>query len=288
MALQTTQKEWTSPEPAPENLVRRLCSELSCSPLLARLLVQRGIEDPDAAARFLNPSLKDFADPSSLSGLPKAAARLADALHAGEPITVFGDYDVDGVSSTALLVNFLGSVGARVDYFIPHRIKDGYGLSMDGIEQAIARGTKVIVTVDNGVAHPDEVAHAQAAGVDVIVTDHHQVPEGGSPAFAMVNPHQEGCTYPFKLLAGAGIAFNLAVGLRTALRERGHFGSIAEPTLTDFIDLASLGTVADVVPLLETNRLITHFGLQQLRRSRWRGLRALLDVALGDKQGSLQ
>ncbi|MCB0221591.1 MAG: single-stranded-DNA-specific exonuclease RecJ [Chrysiogenetes bacterium] len=287
MTLPAAERKWMFPEQAPEKSVRLLCSELKCSPLLGRLLVQRGITDPAAAQRFLNPSLKDFEDPTSLSGLPKAAERLAQAVHTGEPITVFGDYDVDGVSSTALLVNFLRSVEAKVDFFIPHRLKDGYGLSKDGIEQAVARGTKVIVTVDNGVAHPDEVAHAQAAGVDVIVTDHHQVPEGGTPAFAMVNPHQEGCTYPFKLLAGAGIAFNLAVGLRSVLRERGHFDKLAEPTLTDFIDLASLGTVADVVPLLETNRLITHFGLQQIRRSRWRGLRALLDVALGDKQGAL-
>lgn len=287
MALPAAERKWLFPERAPEKSVRLLCSELNCSPLLARLLVQREITDPAAAQRFLNPSLKDFEDPTSLSGLPRAAERLAQAIHAGEPVTVFGDYDVDGVSSTALLVNFLKSVGANVDFFIPHRMKDGYGLSMEGIEQAIARGTKVIVTVDNGVAHPDEVARAQAAGVDVIVTDHHQVPEGGSPAYAMVNPHQEGCTYPFKLLAGAGIAFNLAVGLRAELRERGHFGRIPEPTLTDFIDLASLGTVADVVPLLETNRLITHFGLQQIRRSRWCGLRALLDVSLGDKSGAL-
>ncbi len=277
--MATPPRTWKFAPPPDPKSVARLQGELGISPLLARLLAQRGLAAPEEAARFLKPSLAHFHDPFLLAGMDKAATRLARAVRNGEPITVFGDYDVDGVSSTALLVNFLGAVGARVDSYIPHRMKEGYGLSMEGIEKALSQGTKVIVTVDNGVAHPEEVARAQAGGIDVIVTDHHRIPEGGNPAFAIVNPHQEGCAYPFKILAGAGIALNVALGLRQRLREEGHFAPKPEPNLREFLDLAALGTVADVVPLRDTNRVIVSFGVEQTLKSRWPGLRALFAVA---------
>lgn len=272
-------KRWRYPLPQDPRTREALQSALGISPLLATLLVGRGIDDPAAAGAFLSPALEQFHDPALLAGLPKAVDRLSLAIRDRERITVFGDYDVDGVSSTALLVNFLKAVGADVDYYIPHRMREGYGLSMEGIEKALTAGTRVIITVDNGVAHPEEVARAQAGGIDVIVTDHHRIPDGGNPAYAIVNPHQEGCEYPYKILAGAGIALNLAMGLRRALRDAGHFDGIrTEPNLREFLDLAALGTIADLVPLRDVNRVIATFGVEQIRRTKWTGLRALLGL----------
>ncbi|MEW6777488.1 MAG: single-stranded-DNA-specific exonuclease RecJ [Bdellovibrionota bacterium] len=279
------EKRWVFPEPPGRERLREIEQSLGCSPLLASLFLRRGLSSPVEARRFLEPSLEHFHDPFLLAGMLKAADRLAQAVADQEPITVFGDYDVDGVSSTALLVSFFRSIGAKADYYIPHRIKEGYGLSQEGIEKALASGTKVIVTVDNGVAHPEEIRHAQKAGIDVIVTDHHQVPEEGSPAFAMVNPHQEGCTYPFKILAGSGLALNLAIALRQRLRQAGRFRDQKEPNLKEFLDLACLGTIADLVPLRDVNRAISRFGIEEIRKTKRPGLAALLALATEDPGG---
>src|SRR5690606_23557717 len=236
--------------------------------------------DPEVAAAFLDSRLRDLPDPASLAGIEPAVRRLAHALVEDEPITAFGDYDVDGVSSTALLVSFLRACGARrVDYVLPHRLRDGYGLGAEAVRRLAERGTRLLVTLDCGVTNVAEIEEAVARGMDVIVVDHHQTPADLPPAAAILNPWQPGCRYPTRELAAVGVTFLLGAGLRRFLRGRGWFGTRPEPDLREWLDLVALGTVADVVPLVGTNRILVRAGLERLGRPRRPGLRALKRVA---------
>lgn len=264
------------PEEEAEGLVRAL----GCHPLIAQLLWRRGLQDPAEAERFLEGRLRDLPDPAGLAGMDAAVRRLARALAEDEPITAFGDYDVDGVSSTALLVSFLRACGARrVDYHIPHRLRDGYGLGAQAVEALAARGTRLLVTLDCGITAVSEIEAAVQRGMEVIVVDHHQTPASLPPAAAILNPWQPGCSYPTKELAAVGVTFLLCTALRRFLRERGHFASRPEPDLRDYLDLVALGTVADVVPLVGANRLLVRAGLRRLGKADRLGIRALKRVA---------
>jgi len=258
-----------------------LAAALSVSPLTARVLIQRGLTTPEAADGFLRQRLAALPDPFLLLGMEAAVTRLVAALEADEAIAVHGDYDVDGITATALLVEFLRSVGGRVDYHIPLRLKDGYGLSGEALQQAAESGTRVVVSVDCGVSAHAEAELAAGLGLDLIITDHHQPPEPLPVACALINPHQPGCSFPDKNLAGVGVAFFLLVGLRSRLRERGWFNSRPEPDLRHALDLVALGTIADIVPLTGVNRLLTRVGLQVLD-SRRVGVQALRRVARVD------
>lgn len=273
-----TEKQWKIREhdPAAEALLTR---ELVVAPVVARLLAGRGMNDAAAARRFLSSSLTDVRDSFLLKGMDEAVARLAAALRAGETVCVYGDYDVDGVSSTALLVSFFRSVGMRCFFHIPRRLEQGYGLSADGVRAVAGAGARVIVTVDCGIGACAEAELCAALGVDLIVTDHHMPGEDLPRACAVVNPLQPGCPYPFKSLAGVGIAFNLMIALRRKLREGEHFTGRAEPNLREFLDLVALGTIADVVPLVEENRIFVKYGLRELTTAARTGIRALKEVA---------
>ncbi len=276
----STRKRWIPPAAVDYQALRQLESEFPIHPKVLEILVRRGLTDPVEVDRYLKPRLEHLHDPFLLSGMRQAAGRLVKAVVDGEKICVFGDYDVDGVTSTALLLRFFRALGAQVDYFIPHRVSDGYGLSLGAMKDARSRDVSVVVTVDNGIADVDEVAWAQANGIDVIVTDHHQVPESAPAAFAIINPHQPGCEFPFKLLAGCGVAFNLAIAVRKLLRDHGYFdGKHREPNLKELAVYAALGTVADVVPLTDENRVIVKTGLEVLEETRIPGLVALKDVS---------
>src|SRR5690606_38037551 len=203
------------PEPGAETLV----GALGCHPVVAQILWKRGLRDPAAAESFLAARLRDLPDPSSLAGIEAAVHRLARALVEDEPITVHGDYDVDGVSATALLVSFLRACGARrVDYVVPHRLRDGYGLAAETVRRLAAQGTRLLVTLDCGVTAVTEIDEAVALGLDVIVVDHHQAPADLPRAVAILNPWQPGCRYPTRELAAVGVTFLLCVALRRFLR----------------------------------------------------------------------
>lgn len=235
---------------------------------------------PEEAAAFLEGRLRDLPDPAQLAGIDAAVRRLARALAEDEAITAFGDYDVDGVSSTTLLVSFLRACGARrVDHHIPHRLRDGYGLGREAVELLAERGTRLLVTLDCGITAVEEIEEAVARGMEVIVVDHHQTPPELPPAAAILNPWQPGCAYPTKHLAAVGVTFLLCVALRRFLREQGWFRSRPEPDLRESLDLVALGTVADVVPLVGANRLLVRAGLERLGRPKRPGLRALKRVA---------
>lgn len=263
-----------------ETTVHRLAAETRVSELLARLLVNRGVAEVEAVESYLEPKLRGLRSPFELAGMSEAVDRLIGALVDKEPIAIWGDYDVDGVTSTTQLVAFLRTIGADVRYFVPDRFVDGYGVSIPPLQRLAEDGVRVVVTVDCGIRDTVPIEFAKSAGMDVIVVDHHIPPEELPDAYAIINPLQEGCGYPFKYMAACGLTFHLLVAFRARLRARGWFDSgREEPDLRHYLDLAALGTVADVVPLKDTNRLMTSTGLKQLPHSRWPGLRALCQVS---------
>jgi single-stranded-DNA-specific exonuclease len=257
----------------------RLAEALSVDLLAARVLVARGLSDPEAAANFLADALGDLPDPFLMRGMRPAVERLVRAVRSQEAVTLYGDYDVDGVCSTALLSLFLEACGARVATEIPHRIRDGYGLNRAAAERIAQDGTKVLVTLDCGITAAAEVGRARDLGLDVVVVDHHTVPATLPPALAVLNPHQDGCAYPTRHLCAAGVAFTLCMALRRELREAGHFAQRPEPNLKALLDLVALATVADVVPLTGANRVLVKHGLVALSRAERPGIRALKEAA---------
>jgi single-stranded-DNA-specific exonuclease len=267
-------------DPEREAAAAALVRALQLHPLAARVLAARGHLDPGAAARFLDAPLADLPDPFTMKGMDRAVDRLARALDAGEKIACYGDYDVDGVTSTALLTGFLRAAGGDVVPYVPHRLVEGYGLNADAVARLAAQGVKLLVTLDCGITSVEEVRAASAAGVETVVVDHHTVPVELPAAVAILNPHQPGCTYPTQDLAAVGVTFALCMALRRRLRELGRFGERRpEPNLKDALDLVALGTVADVVPLTGANRTLVRAGLEVLARSRRPGVRALKRVA---------
>lgn len=270
-----SRQEGTSIAPATD-----IASGLDISPVVARLICSRGHISTESAEQFINSRLSSLPDPFVLTGMTAAVDRLVVAVESGDKILVHGDYDVDGISATSLLVEFLSEVGCQVGYHIPLRLKDGYGLSVDAFDKAAAQDVSLVVSVDCGVTAVEEARVAKEYGIDLIITDHHQPPEILPEALAIINPHQNDCAFPDKNLAGVGVAFFLAVGLRKALREKGYFNDQQpEPDLRHLLDLVALGTVADVVPLVGVNRLLTKVGLQVLNAGTRIGSKALQQVA---------
>ncbi|HEY3297495.1 MAG TPA: single-stranded-DNA-specific exonuclease RecJ, partial [Armatimonadota bacterium] len=246
---------------------------LPMSRTVCRILVNRGIQDLHSAHAFLEPDLSDLHDPSLMDGVDWGVARTRKAIEQGEKIMVHGDYDVDGITSTALLVRVLRLMGADVTAYIPHRLREGYDLGIAGVETACEQGVKLIITVDCGTSAVKGIGRARELGIDVIVTDHHEVGREIAPANVVINPKKPGCPYPFKDLAGVGVAFKFAEAL---VRESGYDVSVYRRR---FADLAAVGTVADVVPLLGENRILVKTGLEELPRTGKKGLRALLEVS---------
>lgn len=263
-----------------EQASRALATELGLHPVAARVLVTRGYVTPAAAKRFLADALTDLPDPFTMKGLAQAVDRLAQAVLQQHAVTLYGDYDVDGVTSTTLLTTFLGQLGLTVKTYIPHRLEEGYGLNRKAIEHLAAEGTKLLVTLDCGITSHAEISRANELGLEVIVVDHHAVPETMPPALAVLNPLQPGCGYATKWLCAGGVTFNLCMGLRKVLRERGFFSpQRPEPNLKQHLDLVALATIADVVPLTGANRVLVQHGLRELTLARRPGVRALKSVA---------
>ncbi len=267
-------KRWVVAPPPPPEVAARL-SHLH--PVLVRVLARRGITTADEADIFLyGGALSD--NPYRLKGMNEAVTRLRFALRRGERIAVYGDFDADGVSSTALMTAALRSLGADVRPYIPHRVDEGYGLNFDALDQLKEEGCRVVVTVDCGIRSVEEVAHGQRLGLDMIVTDHHSIGPELPPAHAVINPKRADSRYPFPSLAGVGVAYRLAQGLLRAAR---HDSQIAGTPLNeeDLLDLVALGTVADIVPLRGENRHLVRLGLARLNEPSRLGVRALMEKA---------
>lgn len=273
---------------AEERTIAVLARGLGIRDITARVLIGRGVTELEVARRYVQPKLNELRPPVGLSGFEKGVARIAEAVQRGEVIGVFGDYDVDGVTTAALLTSFLRSVGAQVEAQVAHR-DQGYGFSPEVAASLLARGAQLIVTGDCGTSDLDAIAAAQGRGVDVVIIDHHTVPPapaevigdgagGGHPAYALINPFCHDSRFPFRGMASVGLAFYVAASVRTALKRAGHFAARPEPDVRELLDLVALGTIADLVPLTDENRILVHHGLQRLTARGRPGIAAMLSA----------
>lgn len=260
--------------------VKDIAEKLNITYATAFLLYKRGLSTASEAEAFLCLDAESFNNPFLLPDMEKACGRILRAVESGEKLTVYGDYDVDGITSTCVLYMYLKSIGANASYFIPDRLNDGYGVNRSAVERIVADGTGLIVTVDTGTTAVEEVSEAKRLGCDFVLTDHHECGEILPPAVAVVNPMRKDSVYPFQELAGVGVAFKLICAVEMRRRERNgtELNGFMEKLCAEYIDLVAIGTVADVMPLIGENRLIVSFGLSAMKKGRRRlGIRSLVN-----------
>ena len=253
--------------------IDRLCAEFGIPPAIAVVLTNRSITEPQQAKTYLSRSIANVHHPFLLKDAQRAAQRIGAAIHAGEKIVIYGDYDVDGITSTALLYQFLQSQGANVDYYIPNRADEGYGINILALQKIRKAGASLLITVDCGITAVGEVEFAKTIGLEVIITDHHTCKEEIPRAYAVINPKQPECSYPYKDLAGVGVAFKLVLAMAL------EFGLRARDIFDRYIDIVAIGTVADVVPLTDENRIFVANGIKNINHTTNEGLRALFFVS---------
>ncbi|MDQ7778562.1 MAG: single-stranded-DNA-specific exonuclease RecJ [Planctomycetota bacterium] len=273
-----TNRRWVQhPQRTPE--ARALASELGSSPVIAQILMNRGLKSLQEMRAFLSPSLNSLHDPGLLPDIEPALARIDDALAKGQRIVVYGDYDVDGISATALLLRFFRLLGRDAGFYIPQRLEEGYSLNINAIEKLANEGASLIITVDCGTCDVAVVERARQLGVDVLITDHHEQGNSLPPAVAIVNPKRRDSRYPFRDLSGVGVAFKLVWAFAQRLSNDRKVSEEFRDFLIDSVGLVALGTVADVVPLLDENRVFAHYGLKALATCENPGIRALIRVS---------
>jgi len=272
-------KYWHMLQPDPE-VIKKLSRQLNYNPITATVLVNRDIITLPDAQSFLNTSLNNLRPPFALKDMEAAVNRIYKAIVEHEKILVFGDYDVDGITAVVVLLNFLRYVGADVSYYIPHRITEGYSIQPRHISQyARPHHVDLIITADCGSGSHQAVEAANRFGIDMVITDHHNISENIPPALAVINPKRPDCSAGLQDLAGVGVAFFLLICLRTHLREKGFWNEQPEPNLKEYCDLVALGTVADMVPLIKENRILCRTGLELLNAGHRPGLRALVEAS---------
>jgi len=258
--------------------VKKISNVLKCNPIIASILINRNIVSVEDAFDFLNPSFNNMRPPFSIKGINTAVSRIYSAIINNEKILIFGDYDVDGITATTILLEFFSYIGTNAYYYIPHRIKEGYGLQKNHItDYALPKGINLIITVDCGSSSYDAVKAAQRLGIDVIITDHHRITDRPPHAFAVVNPKRTDCTSGLDNLAGVGVAFYLLICLRKHLRDNSFWHNLPEPNLKNLCDLVALGTVADMVPLVDENRILVNAGLEKIYTGERNGMKALVE-----------
>ena len=266
--------------------VNRLARASQLPNVVAELLLARGVDDPDAARTFLEAKISGLLEPDQLPGLDQAADVIWQAIQAGDPITIYGDYDADGMTATAILMRCLSLLSARVDYYVPHRLDEGYGLNEQALRQIAAKGTRLVITVDCGIASSAEADVAAELQMKLVITDHHELGPRLPSASAIVHPHLPDQRYPVEAPCGAGVAFKLA----WAICQRASGATRVRPALKNFLisamGPAAIGTVADVVPLVDENRLLVRHGLNALREHASAGITALCKVGRLEKQAA--
>ena len=270
------QKRWQIHEPLIEEQLAQknaIIEKIKCPDMIAEMLIRKGLTELDEINSFFHPDLQNVHDPFIFKDMKVAVERIIRAIKDQELITIYGDYDVDGTTSTSLLYLGLRKIGAIVDFYIPHRMIDGYGLSLSGVDQIIDKGSKLIISVDCGINAIEEVQQINEQGIDIIVTDHHNPKEVLPDAYAIINPKMEDSNYPFKDLAGVGVAYKLLVAVYTSM-------DMDTTSLIDkYVDLVALGTIADIVPLVGENRIFASIGLERLIMKQNIGLNALINIA---------
>jgi len=266
-----TLKRWEIKVPNP-TLREELAKTLHLHPVTAQLLLHRGVETVSQARAFLSHDLAFCHDPFALKDMEKAVGRLKRALRSKEKVLIWGDYDVDGVTSTSLLLRSLNAFGFHTLHHIPHRLTDGYGLNKKFLTLAKKKGVSVVISVDTGIAGHEAVSHLKDLGMELILTDHHEPKEDLPKAYAIINPLQKGCEYPFRFLSGVGLSYKLAMAVAKVISPE------AEGEIQRHLDLVAVGTVADMVPMIGENRILVYQGLRSLEKTQKPGLRALLSL----------
>ncbi|MBU1341562.1 MAG: DHH family phosphoesterase, partial [Proteobacteria bacterium] len=265
-----------------QKTVELLTRGLDCHPLLAALLSSRGITSIEDARFFLNPNFENLTDPFLLKDMDKAVERILTAVENKEKILVFGDFDADGVTATALISDFLDYCDANVSWYIPHRIKEGYSLQPDHIQLASNQDIDLIITVDCGVSSHEAVEKANLEDIDVIITDHHEPGAVLPNALAVVDPKRKDCKAGLDFLAGVGVAFFLVMALRKFFREKGFWEDLEEPNLINYLDLFTIGTIGDMVPMINENRVLCIAGFERIRQGARLGLKSLAEISRVD------
>jgi single-stranded-DNA-specific exonuclease len=265
------EKRWKIKEITDDYAVKSLADSLNFSEVLARLLIHRDIKNFSQSKSFFRPAIESLYDPFLMDGMEVATTRVIKALTENQPICIYGDYDVDGTCSTALLYMFLKELGANVEYYIPKRLTEGYGLSQSGIDYVKSRNVSLLISVDCGITAVEETNYANELGIDLIICDHHQPKEQIPKAFAVLDPLKPNCNYPFKYLSGAGVAFKLAQGVSERIGKR--------ELPMQYLDLVALAGAADIVPLVDENRVLVKEGLNLINNNPRPGIGALIDIS---------
>lgn len=278
------EKQWKVLTPD-EGMVKRICRCLKCSPIMATVLANRNILSSDDLSAFFNSSFQRISSPFCVQDIEIAAARIAAAVKDQEKILVFGDYDVDGITAVTMVFQFLKNAGADVSYYIPHRVREGYGMRLQHISGiAVPDKVRLIITVDCGISSHEAVDAANHSHIDVIVTDHHRITDSLPNALAVINPDRMDCESGLGHLAGVGVAFYLLAAVRKQLRDLNHWDHYPEPNLKEMCDLVALGTIADLVPLIAENRVLVKKGLEVINSGKRVGIKALIDTCNLGKQ----
>ncbi|MBN1548982.1 MAG: single-stranded-DNA-specific exonuclease RecJ [Syntrophaceae bacterium] len=255
-----------------------LIRELGVHPLLSQILISRNIITVEEARAFLHPSLGDLHNPFLMKDMKEGVHRLIKAIYQGQKIIIYGDYDADGVTSVVLLVKFLRDINQKVDFYIPGRVDEGYGLNKNAIDKMKEDEVSLIITVDCGVSENEHIAYAKSKGIDTIILDHHEIPDSLPVSVATINPKQADCPFPFKHLSAVGIVFNFLIALRGQLRNEGFWKNRTYPNLKEYLDIVALGTIGDISPLIDENRIFAKFGLDLMTESPRIGIQALKEV----------
>ncbi len=272
LTIKMMEKKWIMKDRGDSELVQRLAGELGVSESLANLMVQRNITSPAEANSFFNPSLEDLHDPFLMKDMNRAVDRLSGAIEKGENIMVYGDYDVDGTTAVALVYSFLKKHGANVEYYIPDRYKEGYGVSFQGIDFASNNNCKVLISLDCGIKAVGKIQYAKSKGLDVIICDHHYPGDEIPKALAVLDPKQPGCNYPYKELSGCGVGFKL-------IHAYSKIHNIPFSEITNYLDLVAVSIASDIVPITGENRVLAHIGLKQLNDAPRTGLKEIIREA---------
>lgn len=269
----TTKKEyrWSIAPPPPVELVKQLSDELTLSPSLVSILINRGIDSFEKAKAYFRPSIQQLHDPFLMDGMYVAVERMLRAREQREKILVYGDYDVDGTNGASMLYLYFNEIGCETDYYIPDRLSEGYGISQKGVEYAKKEGYTLLVAIDCGITALAQVEYARQLGIDIIICDHHEPAEELPPAVAVLDPLKEQCRYPFKSLCGTGVGYKFIQAIARTLNH--------EHLVEKYVDFVALATTADIVPLVDENRVFVSLGLQQINSSPRPGIRALLESA---------
>jgi single-stranded-DNA-specific exonuclease len=280
--LPTTQ--WKLKNSVNKKIEYSLNKEFGVSAIISQVLANRNLTDLDSARRYLYPSLNELHSPFLMKDMKKGVMRLLRAIYNKEKIVIYGDYDADGITSVVILFKFLNELPSSVSYYIPDRLDEGYGLKKPVIDKFKRENISLIITVDCGVSDIEQIAHAQMLGIDTIVLDHHEISASLPCAAATINPNRSDCNFPFKDLAGVGIAYNFLIALRGALRKEGFWENENYPNLKEYLDIVALGTIGDIAPLIDENRIFTKIGLELLTEGKRPGIKALKEVSGIDGQ----